>query len=180
MKKPLWSKSEEISLIKDIRNKKTLEELTIKYDRTLSALELRLQKIIHDNVNAGKSFETLSDIIGLPYEKLKQYYYEYCGYIDKKQRNKKILPDKPIQTKSLDNSNSANDSINISGGSVNDFVDKNNVKHEEHNIHEYERLERENKLMKLILNNIEMKKKIKYYIDQNILDASVIQLWEKN
>lgn len=179
MKKPLWSKNEEISLIKDIRNKKTLDELAEKYDRTLSALELRLQKIIHDNINAGKSFETLSDIMGLSSEKLKQYYYEYCGYIDKKQRNKKA-PDVSLKTKVHENINNLSDPTNLSGGFVDgsaDIVDKNK---REFGANEYDRLEKENRFLQLILDNIDLKKKIKYYIDQGILDGSVLELLKKN
>ena len=174
MKKPLWSKNEEISLIKDIRNKKTLEELSLKYDRTLSALELRLQKIVHDNINAGKSFETLSNIIGLPTEKLKQYYYEYCGHIDKKQRDKKTQnPQKKIENPEI--KHDLNECTTLSGGSK-DFPVDNGAKQ----CNAYEKLEKENKLLQLLLDNIDLKKKIKHHIDQGVLDMSVVDFLKKN
>lgn len=199
MKKPIWSKSEEISMIKDIRNKKTFDEISIKYDRSVSALELRLQKIVHDNIVAGKSFEDLSNIIGFSVDKIKQYYYEYQGFIEKKIKKKDKLNQSatiptissvPINKDHIKELSLMHESLpykemsdNIESPIIHETpiiscslhkectTDKENV---------LDKIERENKFMRAILDNIELKKKIKYYIDKNILDTKIIELVKKN
>jgi len=204
MKKPIWSKKEEISMIKDIRNKKTFEEISAKYDRSVSAVELRLQKIIHENFTAGRSHDELSNIIGLPLDKIKQYYYEYQGFLDKKSKKKNKPLDGGGNTLLQNDTESIVQKKNDSSSqstfyalpifSDNDGISVHNIYNEEptHNNNNnvcvenldkknsiYGKIEGENKFMRMILDNIELKMKIKHYIDKNILDDDIVELLKK-
>ena len=84
MRKPLWTNQEEINFIKDISMGQKISDLANKYNRSTSALELRIKKIIYDNIISGKNEYNLSKILKIPKEKIKQYYYEYHGFLEKK------------------------------------------------------------------------------------------------
>ncbi len=73
-----------------------MDSIATTLGRTSSALDLRLKKIIYDNMTAGKSPESLSALMHIPVDKIQQYYYEYKGFLEKKA---KINPAeaKPVQ-----------------------------------------------------------------------------------
>src|ERR1700744_2554056 len=84
MKNNIWTQEEELKLLKEITNGQTLDNLALVHDRSSSALELRLKKIIYDNVSAGQTERAMAKLLNLPEDKIKQYFYEYKGFIEKK------------------------------------------------------------------------------------------------
>jgi hypothetical protein len=50
-----WTLEEEKKLVKNIKNKESLESLAKKLNRTENALELRIKKIIYDTVAEKKT-----------------------------------------------------------------------------------------------------------------------------
>jgi hypothetical protein len=49
-----WTREEEASLIKDISSGRRFNELIPKYNRTELALEMRLKKIVYENIIGGR------------------------------------------------------------------------------------------------------------------------------
>ena len=78
-----WSVEEEKMLINDIKNNKSFQELSLKYNRSPNALELRIKKIIYDNISANKSIKLIGGHLNLPEDKIKQYYYSYKEMLEK-------------------------------------------------------------------------------------------------
>lgn len=78
-----WTKEEELDLIKDIANGLQIEHIAIKRNRSNSAIELRLKKIIFENIVAGRTLETMAKKLHLPIEKINQYFYAYKDFKEK-------------------------------------------------------------------------------------------------
>ena len=66
-----WTAEEEIKLVNDISKGKTFSDLKDQYNRTELALELRLKKIIYENINAGKTASSLAKSLKLQEDKIK-------------------------------------------------------------------------------------------------------------
>jgi hypothetical protein len=84
MKSAIWNKEEEIKLLNSISSGILIEEIAKNTNRSSSAIDLRLKKIIFDNITAGKTINSLAKMIKLPEDKVQQYYYEYKGFLEKK------------------------------------------------------------------------------------------------
>jgi hypothetical protein len=78
-----WTREEEHELVKDISQGFQFDHIAIKKGRSASAIELRLKKIIYENVMSGKTFETLSKVLKMDSEKLRQYFYSYKDFKEK-------------------------------------------------------------------------------------------------
>ena len=78
-----WSRPEELSLIKDISSGINLEILSQKHNRSVSAIELRLKKIIYENANDGKSLNSIAQLLRMDINKVNQYYYSYKEFKEK-------------------------------------------------------------------------------------------------
>ena len=178
MKKPIWTNEEEINLIRDISSGIKFNELAIKYNRSQSALELRLKKIIYDNMTFNKKNEyVLSKIINIPRDKILQYYFEYKTFLEKKQS--KVYLKQNYRNIDNNSENVIHQQIN----NINDKYDKfDNTKRKynhnnDRNINIFEnklnKIKKENEIMKLVLENIYLKKKINNFIDRGILDKKV-------
>ena len=76
-KKPIWTQEEELQFLKNLSAGKNLEELAIIHNRSVSALELRLKKIVYDNILNGTSQTSLALLLKIPEDKIVQYCYEY-------------------------------------------------------------------------------------------------------
>jgi len=146
-----WSKEEELKLIKSISKGKSIESLATEHKRTNTAIELRLKKIIYENIMSGKDSRYLSKMLSLPEEQIENYFNSYKDFYEK---NKQLIIKKEKvekQTGSGKKSDSFNTKI------------ENNIK----------RLEKENQVMKLIVENKELNKKINQLIDDKKLDSSI-------
>lgn len=142
-----WNNDDEMKLINLIKNNKKYDEISIIMNRDKKTIIVRLQKIIYENKNGGKSFEIISNITGLPIEDVMYNYYEY----------KKLL------SHNITNENN-----------------KNNENNKQNDKSEFEKkmsiLEKENKFIKLILENKELHKKLNDLIDNNKMNKNILDI----
>lgn len=135
-----WNKDDEMKLINLIRDKKNFDEISEIMKRDVNSITMRLKKIIYENKNSGKSFDTISSITHIPVEDVINNYYEY----------KKII-EKPETTKNKQNT-------------VSSFDKK------------IEILERENKFIKLIIENKILHKKINDIIQKGGINKNILEV----
>lgn len=129
-----WTEKEEIELINNLRNKLTLQELASKYNRSISSIELRIQKIIYDNITYnGHDIKKISIAFNIPLQDVIKKYQQYKKFIENKEKN-----------------------INIS-----DIETK------------IEKLEKENRLIKAILDNNELNKKLNEEINNKRINKNI-------
>lgn len=152
-----WTKTEEIEFLKDVAKGTKICDLVSKYNRTESALNLRLKKIVFDNISSGKKESDLAKMININRDTIRQYYYEYKAFLEKKgMLNTEINKIQTAGTLEINQNilNKDDDLIEI-------FKKK------------IDRLEKENKIMHNILDNIELKNKMKTLIDNKVLDKKI-------
>ena len=85
-----WEKNEEALLLKGIASGKSITDISHELQRGGNAVQLRLKKIIYDNLNENKSVNDISKVLNLPKEKVTQYYYSYKEHSEKQQKIKEI------------------------------------------------------------------------------------------
>jgi len=138
-----WEKDEEAMLLKGIASGKSINDISTELQRGGNAIQLRLKKIIYDNVNANKSIADISKVLNMPKEKITQYYYAYKEHQEKQEKIKEIK------------------NQNLTGGdlklNINPIVDPNVKATGGSKIDE---LEEQNRKMKLIIENHLLKKRI--------------------
>lgn len=81
-----WTSKEELRFIKGVSRGKTFEQLSIKHNRSVSALELRLKKIIFDSINKNINANEISRMLNIPIDKVNQYYYSYTDFLESKEQ----------------------------------------------------------------------------------------------
>ena len=180
--KSRWTHEEELNLIKDISSGATLDSLATKHNRSISAMELRLKKIIYENASTGKSLDSISKLLNIPEDKVRQYFYSYkefrekhTGLIDD------IIPtiksssnhqSKFSGSKGSDNrSSGSKGSDNQSGGSKGSSSNKlDKIKSK------LRKMEEENRIIKLIIENKELTHKLNKLIKDGKLDEGVKNL----
>jgi hypothetical protein len=129
-------------------------------------MQLRLKKIIYDNINANKSIADISKVLNLPKEKVTQYYYSYKEHQEKQEKIKEIknqnliggiqekLNINPIvepNVKPIITNNNVNNNVNKQNGGSRILMDSGSKINE---------LEEQNRKMKLIIENHLLKKRI--------------------
>ena len=150
-----WTPAEEGKLLKFIASGKTCKELSGGFNRSENALELRLKKIIYDNINNKKPIDKISELLHMNKDIIMQYYYSYKDYVEKQQQRGDVN-DNNQDIKSINNgiSDSKIDKLNNNtqlGGNRLDRLNRSD---------RLDRLEEQNKKMKLILENYMLKHKI--------------------
>ena len=190
----IWTAEEEINFFKGIAKKESMDQLSKKHDRTPSALELRLKKIIYDNIQSGGATEnSLSKLLNMDVDKIRQYNYEYKGFIEKKDSigvsnnqtqsislNKnntsvqsKLIVEPPTKMKNIEVHNGGSkDKKNTSN-----FVDEGTT--QQKFISKIKQLKRENKIMREIVDNSELRKKINKMIREGKLDKKYKKVIKK-
>lgn len=144
-----WTREEQKQMIVELKNGDSLEVIAKKHNRTIMAVEIRIQKIVYDAINKGTGFEKMAEIMGMSKKELLTYYKAYVQFM----KTNKIVPDKN------------KDKNNQNGGSK---VSKNELENDTHNTHnthndidKIKRLEKlafklavENKILKKVIKNI--------------------------
>lgn len=165
-----WTRFEEKSFINEIINKVPMEQISTQHNRSVSALNLRLQKIIYDNIIANKkTMKQLGGVLNMDEEKVRQHYYEYKGFLDKKNTVKSIK----IHNKysDLHDANLSVHEPNLSGGNspnANSYFDNDKLSSQ------FKQLETQNSVMKEIIDNLTLKKKIKKLVDNGVVKKNII------
>ena len=92
-----WSKDEEKQLLKEIKLGKSYNELAKIHSRSISALIMRFNKIIYENIENKKSKSSLAKLLNITIDKVNQAYYEHKAFLEKKGIEKKSI-EKPVKT----------------------------------------------------------------------------------
>jgi len=159
-----WTVDEEKNLIKDISQMKTYNELSQKYNRSANALELRIKKIVYDNIVNNKSPQMIGGHLKLPVDKIKQYYYSYKEMLEKNGKPAiNIDLDNNINGGMLDKKN-INNSIKSMNNSIKS-IDKNITNQTLQTLQTEDsrvvNMQEENKTFKQIIENIKMRHQLR-------------------
>jgi len=186
-----WTAEEEIKLVNDISKGKTFSELKDQYNRTELALELRLKKIIYENINAGKTAISLAKSLKLQEDKINQMFYAYKDYLDKqgKPTTNITIPETKIINKSkvTDVVNEVIDKIAENKININPTTNNNDKnkkdEHKDERIKKIEKiankLEAENKLLKAIVDNRLLKDEINKLNKKGEIDKKTKKILKK-
>jgi hypothetical protein len=139
----MWTHNEEIELLKSIRNKAPLQNFATKYNKNIPSIELRLGKIIYENVNENKKdIHDIAKALQIPEDEVNKKYKLYENSITHNDKN-----------------HQENNNIHIP-----------NVEEIEKKI---EKLERENKFINLILENNDLHHKLNDAINNNKINKNI-------
>jgi hypothetical protein len=191
-----WTLEEEKLLIKSIKSGESLENLAKELNRSENALELRVKKIIYDNIAAEKPISTLSRNLNMPSDKIKQYFYSYKDMMDKKGKttvdikediynndksdrgDRRDRGDRGDKRDNKDNNDNVLSNIQRhvnkeTEREMNKEREKHKDKHKEIN-----KIKMQNEKMETILKNIELKMELKKAIKGNKLDKHQLKMFK--
>lgn len=172
--KSRWTSEEELNLVKDISTGISIEILAQKHNRPITAIELRLKKIIYGNVSSGKTIQQISKLLNLPEDKITQHYYSYKDY---KEKYENIIDTHKQSAKPIDlqhgqsggNITKEHNNIPKEQGFFNDRkLDKIDTK--------LKKIELENKILRLIVENKDLTHKLNRLIKDGKVDKSIKNL----
>ena len=169
-----WSKDEEKQLLKEIKSGKTYIELAKIHSRSISALIMRFNKIIYENIENKKTKSSLAKLLNITIDKINQGYYEHKAFLEKKGIEKKSI-EKPVKTKSTVTSKSTVTPKSTKPIKTSNTEDKIKIYNKKINI-----LEKENKLLKELNENMKLKKKLGQKINNNDLLKKVLHVIKSN
>jgi pentapeptide MXKDX repeat protein len=78
-----WSRNEELEFIKELAQGEHINKIALKHSRTATSLDLRLKRIIYENVMAGKKIEHIAKTLKIQPETVRKYFYSYSTYRNK-------------------------------------------------------------------------------------------------
>ncbi len=157
-----WTKDEEKQLIKELKENKSYEELTKIHNRSVSALMMRYNKIIYDNIEAGKSKSSLAKLMNTTIDKITQSYYEHKAFIDKKSI---IDNSKDTEKKHLSENKEKKNTQYDKGNNLEKKIDL---------------LQKQNQLMKQLIDNIKIKKELGKIVTDKDLYNLIIKFIKKS
>jgi hypothetical protein len=146
-----WTHNEELKLIKSIKNKKSIEEIAKMHNRDSSSIELRLDKIIYENMERNNDVEYISSILNLTQDEIIKKYNSYKKY--------------KLQINELNHLNN-----------LNNFYNSNNLDQLNDLDQKMLKLERENKFIKLILENKFLHKRLNEQIKKKVINHNIIDI----
>ena len=162
-----WTVEEEGKLLKLVASGKTCKELsggTYDFNRSENALELRLKKIVYDNIMNKKPADKIAQLLNMPREKIMQYFYSYKDYIDKQKQagadDDNIVSHKSDKINNIQKLSNLNMPIKQNQNALikqnqNTFIKQNGGT--DVNL---DNIEKQNKKMKLLLENYILKQKL--------------------
>jgi uncharacterized protein YdaU (DUF1376 family) len=172
-----WSKDEEKQLLKEIKEGKNFDDLAKVHNRSISALIMRFNKIIYENIEGGKSKGSLAKLLNITVDKVNQSYYEHKAFLEKKGIENEVKTKDTESQKSTKSNKSASSASTKSTKSTKTQNDGDKLKkiNERLNI-----LEKENKLLKELIENMKLKKKLGDKLNNNDLLKEVLQIIKSN
>lgn len=187
-----WTHEEELRLIKGISEGKQFNVLSTEFGRSESALELRLKKIIYENIKAGKSASLLARSMNIPEDKINQYYYSFAEHLEKhgpkitnpvqpppslvdNVETKISQPFKPVENTGTLLSKPVEQSTLVGGKIDNNIT--NVKKHRSEKI--LSRLENENKIMTAVVENKNLREQINKMLKKGTIDKKTRKILKK-
>lgn len=173
-----WTKEEEKQLIKELKEKKTFEELSKIHNRSISALMMRYNKIIYDNVEAGKDKNKLAKLLGISVDKITQAYYEHKAFMEKKEVIKNDGKDEQVSESKSVKSNKSKSEVKISDKP--EKTDPEDLSKYKKMMSKLALLQKENQIMKELIENLKLKKSLNKTIDDEVLYKEVMKVIKKH
>jgi hypothetical protein len=171
-----WTAEEELDLIKNIANGLNIDLIAQKHNRSNSAIELRLKRIIFENINNKISPENISKLLKLDIDKIKQYYYSYKEFKEKHSKN--IHPINlidPINQTNLNQSN--NIELKIESKNNLDNLNLEKIFHEPSSSEKLnlklKKIKTENEILNLVIENKKLKEQLDKLIQEGKVDPSI-------
>jgi DNA-binding CsgD family transcriptional regulator len=163
-----WSKDEESKLLKYIQSGKTFAEISGEFNRSENALEMRLKKIIYENIQAGKSPSKISELLNINTEKIMQYNYSYKEHLERENKlNQFSNKENNIKSDKISRLENFNKEKQVGGTISND--------------NKLDKLKIQNEKLKLLLENYILKNKLSKVMksDKNIQNDILKALLDK-
>jgi len=170
-----WTKETELLMIRDFVRIGDINIIAKKYNKTVGDIELRIKKIIYENIEYGKSREVIASKFKISIDKVNEYYNSYKNIIESKM--KKELFDKPSihQSGGIDGYQQAIEEMKkeiVADTPVRPVVEENVDKLETI----AKEIELRNKVMQLIIENKKLQEKIDELIENKKIDDSVKEI----
>ena len=108
-----WTQDDELEMVKLIRRKISLEDISKQYNRTVEDIEKRLKKVIYENIMRGKSCKVVSEILNLPEEKINLYFNSYKEYKKRHDEKHELNDNKLHHNEDHNNKNKINFDLKI-------------------------------------------------------------------
>ena len=187
-----WSKDEEKQLLKEIKSGKSYNELAKIHNRSISALIMRFNKIIYENIENKKTKSSLANLLNITIDKINQAYYEHKAFLEKKGIEKKSIEKKSIEKKSIEkpvkttikSKSTITPKLSVTSKSTKPAKTNTKINTNEDKIKIYTKkiniLEKENKLLKEINENMKLKKKLGQKINNNDLLKKILHTLKSN
>jgi hypothetical protein len=187
-----WTFQEESQLIKSVATGKTYKELSGGFNRSENALELRVKKIVYENISNNKPADKIAQLLNMPKDKVMQYFYSYKDHLERQSggnnsasannisanANNILSDNNQSKLNMLNNRVNTNNQVNIDNNKS--MVGGNNMSAGNNNIiggNKLSKLEYQNRKMKLLLENYALKHKITKLMKTNnnahIYDAAI-------
>ena len=171
-----WTFDEESRLLKLLSSGKNYKELSGGFNRSENALELRVKKIVYENISNKKSPEKISELLNMPKDKIMQYYYSYKDHLEREQKlaggNPSVKESERSQSKVDENLSKIDNFLKTNQNPIRQAkpIEFNNNNNNNNNkiggsytsekLEKLEKLELQNKKMKLLLENHILKHKL--------------------
>ncbi len=156
-----WTREEESKLLKLVADGKSYTELAGGFNRSENALEMRVKKIIYENIAAGKTPSKISELMNIDADKVMQYYYSYKDHVSRE-----------------NNIGNINTVVNKMD---NDNVQKGGEVHQPEKSDKIDKLKLQNEKLKLLLENYVLKHRLSKVMksDKNIQNDILKALLDK-
>jgi len=168
-----WTKEEESKLLKNIQSGKTYTEMAGGFNRSENALEMRVKKIIYENIKSGKTPSKISELLNINSDKIMQYYYSYKEHLERENKQNGGTTGEIENNKisKLENINIHHDIQNLSSRQIGGTP---------HNI-KLLKLREQNEKLNLLLENYILKEKLSKIMksDKNIQNDILKALLDK-
>jgi hypothetical protein len=156
-----WTVQEESKLLKLLASGKTCKDLTGGFNRSENALELRVKKIIYENITKGKEPERIATLLNYPKDKVMQYYYSYKDYIGKQSGGD--INNNNNSNNNNNNNNNNNINNDVKSDKITQLEKINTNQESKPNItggNKIDSIETQNKHIKLLIENYILKQKL--------------------
>ena len=161
-----WTRQHELELVNTVAKGGSLESFSQLHNRSKTATELRLKKIIYENYIGGRSLESISKLLNIDFDKITQYYYSFKDF--KEKQNKNIDQHQHATMGVVTNPDAKQ--IQYGGETLSNVDKLNGIKLK------LKKIEIENKILKLIVENKNLTEQLNKLISDKKIDPSVKQL----
>lgn len=197
-----WTREEESKLLKNVQSGGSYASMAPIFNRSENALEMRVKKIIYENMTNGKTPKNISELLNMNPDKVMQYYYSYKDHVSKENKqiggnignieNNGQLNHFTQNTQYGHNTNNDHNSHNDHNIQTNQPTNNiNKISHidiqddnSKNKLNKIEKLREQNEKLRLLLENYMLKKKLTEYIkntgkNNNMLSGILDALLDK-